>query len=690
MKKITLLVAFFVCAIGFSQKSANANSMGENNPVFAQQRTVQFNNAQTTTSSYEGNSSFTSEVDSDVVYLNGPAGTTTYGNTTKGVDQIITHSNTQTIEDGAEIACASPTSFRNNSMFQDYDLAGDFGVAGDFVVTAAEVAIGPVSTPSGFPMTVNIYSTTTGTFPGGTLTLQGTATQTVTNADAQSIMSFAVSATIPAGESMILEAMIVDDGTDTNFMRFGMNNDGATGPTYIMAADCGAPDPIDLAVAFGLTQTWVANVLGDEATGGGSCEQEILTNAFENGRGFNSENGWVVATDVIVADGENMDIDQLDVETWVATGQSITSADISIYDDAGGLPGSLLSTETLAPTSEVFQGTNFGWDINTVTYDLSQPTLMGQVGSTTTYWVAVQVTSSDNNSAFWGNSTADAIGNPQAFFDGSTWSIQDPTQDSVYKISGTCSPIGGGGCGGVVSEDFEAGLPAGWSAVINTGNCNWMSGQSVGTGDDFPTLAMVFDDDDACGEGSGAPASNVTLMSDVYDTNGSSSLDLSVDLAFQEAAEGGTLTVEVYDGSTWQQIDFYDSDLDPDIQTMTYDLSAYANASFQVRFTYDDGGGGWGWGAGVDNFCLDYLLGSTENTIAGFDYYPNPANETINLNAQENIESVSIFNILGQEVVSQTINATSSQINVSNLATGTYIMKVNVNGETGTYKVVKQ
>jgi len=42
----------------------------------------------------------------------------------------------------------------------------------------------------------------------------------------------------------------------------------------------------------------------------------------------------------------------------------------------------------------------------------------------------------------------------------------------------------------------------------------------------------------------------------------------------------------------------------------------YANDSFQVRFTYDDGGSGWKWGVGIDNFQLDYDIPSTPLTIA--------------------------------------------------------------------------
>ena len=84
------------------------------------------------------------------------------------------------------------------------------------------------------------------------------------------------------------------------------------------------------------------------------------------------------------------------------------------------------------------------------------------------------------------------------------------------------------------------------------------------------------------------------------------------------------------------------------------------------------------------------LLGTNDNVIEGFNYYPNPANNAINLSAVDNIESVVIYNILGQKVIDLNVESTSTQINVSNLNTGTYLMKVSVNGEVGTYKVIKR
>lgn len=75
----------------------------------------------------------------------------------------------------------------------------------------------------------------------------------------------------------------------------------------------------------------------------------------------------------------------------------------------------------------------------------------------------------------------------------------------------------------------------------------------------------------------------------------------------------------------------------------------------------------------------------------GFSYYPNPANDALNLDGgTRTIDSAAIYNILGQAVVNQTVGATSTRLNVANLSVGTYIMKVVVDGEVGVYKIVKQ
>lgn len=68
--------------------------------------------------------------------------------------------------------------------------------------------------------------------------------------------------------------------------------------------------------------------------------------------------------------------------------------------------------------------------------------------------------------------------------------------------------------------------------------------------------------------------------------------------------------------------------------------------------------------------------------------YPNPAtnNFTVNLGNDEKA-NIQLFNIVGQQVYSETITG-SAQVNVSNLKSGVYMLKINQNGNVTTTKVV--
>lgn len=83
-------------------------------------------------------------------------------------------------------------------------------------------------------------------------------------------------------------------------------------------------------------------------------------------------------------------------------------------------------------------------------------------------------------------------------------------------------------------------------------------------------------------------------------------------------------------------------------------------------------------------------LGVNQYSLEGFTFYPNPSTGVLNLNSNKNIEMVSIYNMVGQKVLSSTLNTSSTSLDISQLSVGTYVMKVVVNGETGTYKVIKQ
>lgn len=75
---------------------------------------------------------------------------------------------------------------------------------------------------------------------------------------------------------------------------------------------------------------------------------------------------------------------------------------------------------------------------------------------------------------------------------------------------------------------------------------------------------------------------------------------------------------------------------------------------------------------------------------ANFKAYPNPVSNILNLTYDQTISDVSIFNLLGQNVVSKTINDTNGAIDMSGLPSGSYLVKVTAEGQTKTIKVIKQ
>lgn len=88
---------------------------------------------------------------------------------------------------------------------------------------------------------------------------------------------------------------------------------------------------------------------------------------------------------------------------------------------------------------------------------------------------------------------------------------------------------------------------------------------------------------------------------------------------------------------------------------------------------------------------FDNTLMSTDDfeSKALFNYYPNPVNNTLTLNAQKEITNVSVYNMLGQEVVRTAPNAVTNEVNMSNLQTGAYFVKVTIEGVTETVRIIK-
>jgi hypothetical protein len=88
--------------------------------------------------------------------------------------------------------------------------------------------------------------------------------------------------------------------------------------------------------------------------------------------------------------------------------------------------------------------------------------------------------------------------------------------------------------------------------------------------------------------------------------------------------------------------------------------------------------------------AYDASLATNTFNSATFAAYPNPVKDVLNLTYDKNISNVAVFNLLGQQILTKSVNATDSQVDMSNLTSGTYFVKVTADDEVQTIKVIKQ
>jgi len=95
----------------------------------------------------------------------------------------------------------------------------------------------------------------------------------------------------------------------------------------------------------------------------------------------------------------------------------------------------------------------------------------------------------------------------------------------------------------------------------------------------------------------------------------------------------------------------------------------------------------------VGTFCLKVstnTLSAESFDNVSFEAYPNPVKDVLNLSHSSEITSVKVINLLGQEVISRNVGSTSTQIDMSNLSAGAYIVNVTVDNIIKSIKVIKQ
>lgn len=76
--------------------------------------------------------------------------------------------------------------------------------------------------------------------------------------------------------------------------------------------------------------------------------------------------------------------------------------------------------------------------------------------------------------------------------------------------------------------------------------------------------------------------------------------------------------------------------------------------------------------------------------INNLSYYPNPVKDVLTVNYSEAIQAVHMYNMLGQLVYNRNTNTSKVTIDMTSMATGSYILKITVKGKTSNVKVIKR
>ena len=77
-----------------------------------------------------------------------------------------------------------------------------------------------------------------------------------------------------------------------------------------------------------------------------------------------------------------------------------------------------------------------------------------------------------------------------------------------------------------------------------------------------------------------------------------------------------------------------------------------------------------------------------EEAELGVVVMPNPAKDIVKISAKSAISSIEVTSMTGQLISKQLVQSTNAEMNVSNLTSGTYFIKVNTENNSGIYKLI--
>lgn len=225
------------------------------------------------------------------------------------------------------------------------------------------------------------------------------------------------------------------------------------------------------------------------------------------------------------------------------------------------------------------------------------------------------------------------------------------------------------------TEGFESELTECWLNIDNDGDgYAWMDNSEYGL--------STHD-----GEGCMISASYINGVGPLYPENWLITPAIAIPaggatLTYWVAAQDASYPAEYYEVlvssngtsfSNFSQI-FNETLSTDEFEQRTLSLNAYAGQNINIAFVHKDITDMYMMKIDDISITANTGVNDIENSAS---IYPNPANNILNINATSNINSVEVFNMMGQKVAAYDANDTYTQINTSNLINGMYLIRIN-------------
>ena len=114
--------------------------------------------------------------------------------------------------------------------------------------------------------------------------------------------------------------------------------------------------------------------------------------------------------------------------------------------------------------------------------------------------------------------------------------------------------------------------------------------------------------------------------------------------------------------------------------------STSSDGSLTFKFYSDQGVVASGWNATIT--CTG-TLGVEDANILDYSYYPNPTTGNVAITSKDAITEVAVYNVQGQLLFNQKMNELSTNVDMSQFASGTYFFKLKINDKEANFKILK-